>query len=224
MSKMQAGTVLHYLHTLAVRGLSPKVTDRELLARFGAGEPAAFAALVKRHGRLVWDVCRRALADEHDTEDAFQAVFIVLACKATSIRRTGSIGSWLHGVALRTAMNAKRQAARRRRHEGRSARPAQAESAPAGGWREVQTLLDEEVERLPAADRAAFIRCCMEGRSLADAARDLGKTEGATATALSRARKRLQQRLRERGWPWARCSRPWPWAGRARPPTYPRGS
>jgi hypothetical protein len=96
-------------------------------------------------------------------------------------------------------MNAKRKAARRRKHEQRQAHSPSPKADTGIEWKEVQTLLDEEVQRLPAVYRAVFVLCCMEGKSLADAARDLGKTEGATAVALSRARKRLQQRLMERG-------------------------
>jgi RNA polymerase sigma factor (sigma-70 family) len=199
MSQSQAGTVLHYLRELAAPCASQALTDRQLLERFGAGDQDAFASLVKRHGRLVWDVCRRVLRGEHDAEDAFQAAFLVLACRADSVRRAESLGSWLHGVALRIAMNAKRKAARRVAREHRGARPQSFTADPGVTWSEVQALLDEEVQRLPAASRAVFVLCCMEGRCLADTARELGRTEGATAVALSRARKRLCQRLAERG-------------------------
>jgi RNA polymerase sigma factor (sigma-70 family) len=198
MNKTQSGSVLHYLRNLSVLGEDAQRTDRQLLERFCEGNQAAFASLVKRHGRLVWDVCRRALGNEQDAEDSFQAVFVVLAYKAGSVRKRDSLGSWLHGVALRTAMNAKRKAARRHKHEHRYTPPAAVSAEARTAWQEAQTLLDEEVQRLPGAWQEAFVCCCMEGKSLADAARELGKTQVAVATVLSRARKRLQQRLRER--------------------------
>lgn len=199
MSKPPTGTILDYLRELSVRDAYRDHSDRQLLERLETGDQSAFALLLKRHGRMVWDVCRRTLGDDHDAEDAFQAVFMVLAYKANSVRRAESLGSWLHGVALRTAMNAKRKAARRRKHEQRHTPPPPTQMEAGIEWKEVQTLLDEEVQRLPAASRAVFVTCCMEGKSLADAARELGKTEGATAVALSRARKRLKQGLIERG-------------------------
>ena len=102
------------------------MSDRELLERFtsrrGAGDDSAelaFAALLARHGAMVLRVCRAVLGDRHEVEDAFQATFLVLAGRAESIRQSGSVGSWLHGVALRVAACERSRAARRRRHERR---------------------------------------------------------------------------------------------------------
>src|SRR3954451_4277967 len=101
-----------------LRRLSPEddsLTDRELLARFAAGrDEGSFAALVRRHGPMVFATCRRALPCEQDAEDVFQAVFLVLARKAGGRWRDG-VGAWLHEVARRLSAECySRDAARRR--------------------------------------------------------------------------------------------------------------
>src|SRR5436305_1834100 len=116
MAGTSAGTLLrHVRQLLAGRCAAP---DGELLERFARrGDEAAFAALMQRHGPLVWGTVRRVLGREQDAEDAFQATFLVLARKARSVRRAASVGSFLYGVAYRLAVRAWADAARRGRHE-----------------------------------------------------------------------------------------------------------
>ena len=121
MAHAVAGSIVRQIESLfegrSVTGLS----DRQLLERFTArrdatGE-AAFAALVARHGPMVLGVCRQFLFDRQHAEDAFQAVFLVLACKARSVRDPDLLGNWLYGIALRTARKARSRLARERRRE-----------------------------------------------------------------------------------------------------------
>src|SRR5947209_5165269 len=125
MATAQLDTLLRHLHQLAAGPRIALGTDRQLLDDFSAcGDEAAFAALVARHGPMVLRVCRRVLNHEHDAEDAFQATFLVLVKNTRVIRRREALAGWLHGVAYRTAMKAKRSAARRRNHEARLPPPA----------------------------------------------------------------------------------------------------
>jgi RNA polymerase sigma factor (sigma-70 family) len=178
--------------------IAARPSDRQLLDAYAANDPTAFASLVQRHGPMVLGVCRRVLRHEQDAEDAFQAVFLVLARGARTIRKSEALASWLYGVSSRVALRARRDAARRRKHEAR-AEPRDNPPAWEVGWRELQSALDEEVARLPAAYRAVFLLCCLEGLSKPEAAARLGVKENTVSSRLARARRRLQGRLARRG-------------------------
>lgn len=203
---MQRGEVQRQLHALFRSGtLLAGLSDGQLLERFttrGDEEDAerAFATLVERHGPMVLRVCRRILCDAHDAEDAFQATFLVLARKAGSIQRRNSVGSWLHGVALRVAAEARSATARRQAHERKAAELQQraepvtpAESDDLGG------VVDEEIGRLPERLREAIVLCYLEGRTCEEAAAQLGWPVGTVKTRLAKARAQLGPQLIRRG-------------------------
>src|SRR5262245_7791442 len=197
MRTVQLNAVVRRLRGIADPDVEP--TDRQLLQAFATSrEPDAFAAIVRRHGPMVLGVLRRALGNEQDAEDGFQATFLVLARSAAAVRDGQALSCWLHGVSRRIAMKAKRDAARRRAREGRAARP---DAAPANdiAWSEVQAALDDEIQRLPAIYRDPFILCCLEGLGRVDAAERLHIKEGTLSSRLAKARELLKERLGRRG-------------------------
>src|SRR5438105_279143 len=199
MADTELGTVVRHIRDLVASRATHEQTDRQLLEAFLASrDERAFAEVVTRHGPLVLAVCRRVLGHQQDAEDAFQAAFLVLARNAGSIRKHESLGSWLHGVAYRIAMKAKRDAARRRLRE-REVKAMPHRSPPDLAWPEVQLILDQEIQRLPVKYRAVFVLCCLEGKNRAEVARELDLKEGTVRSRLSQARKQLQQRLCRRG-------------------------
>src|SRR5690349_8950717 len=118
MASGQFASVLQCLRRLGSGPPGAAPTDGDLLERFVAGRDAdAFAALVSRHGPMVYGVCRRLLRQEQDAEDAFQATFLVLSRKAASIRRGQALAAWLHEVARRLALRARDGDRRRRARE-----------------------------------------------------------------------------------------------------------
>jgi RNA polymerase sigma factor (sigma-70 family) len=200
MPRANLSSVVRYIRRAVGVSNAPESTDAQLLQQYcGRRDQEAFAALVYRHGGLVRSVCRRVLHHEQDAEDAFQATFLVFATKGQSIRKTVSISSWLHGVAYRVAMNAKR-ARRQAPHDSSAvADPRKDEPPTAAALREVQAIVDEELGRLPEKYRAPFVLCCLEGKSRLEAATELGLLEGTVSSRMARARQDLQQRLTRRG-------------------------
>ena len=175
-------------------------TDAQLLAAFVVGrDAAALGVLVRRHGPMVWGVCRRVLASHHDAEDAFQATFLILARRASSVRSPEALANWLYGVTHLTARKARARAARRRETQ----LPEEFD-VPTPGLEDrprddLLSLLDRELDRLPAAYRTAIVLCDLEGNTRAEVARQLGIAEGTVASRLARGRDMLAKRLTRRG-------------------------
>jgi RNA polymerase sigma factor (sigma-70 family) len=182
----------------ALRPLAGGLGDAQLLERWLAQrDEAAFEVLVWRYGPMVLGVCRRLLRHPQDVEDAFQATFLTFVRKAGSIRKREGVSSWLYKVAYRIAIRAG-QAARRRqqRQQPLIDVPATVQDL---SWSDLQPVLDEEVNRLPLRYRTTFLLCYFQGRTNAEAARELGCPEGTIASRLAGARKLLRQRLLRRG-------------------------
>jgi RNA polymerase sigma factor (sigma-70 family) len=173
------------------------MTDRELLTRFvRSRDQDALAALVRRHASMVWGVCRRLL-NHHEAEDAFQATFLVLVRKAAAVPRQ-AVANWLYGVARQTAVRLRATATKRGRRETQVVNmpePTVAEARDA----DLQSVLDEELSRLPDHFRGVIVLCDLEGLTRKEAARQLGIPEGSVASRLARARVMLAKRLTQRG-------------------------
>ena len=208
MSGAASPSVVRPLGVLFDVGSVAGLSDGQLLERFLAGRDpageAAFAALVARHGPLVLGVCQQLLGDRHHAEDAFQAVFLVLARKAPALREPELLGNWLYGVALRTARKARCRLAHQRRCEDRATlgRPEAHHAASAEQVmldREQAEAIHREVERLPGAFRAAVVLCYLEGLSPDEAAHRLRWPAGTVRSRLVRARTKLRRGLALRG-------------------------
>jgi len=184
-----------------IAGRAADRPDADLLTAFVADrDPEAFAALVRRHGPMVLGVCRRVGRDHDTADDAFQAVFLVLARRAADVRPRNRVGAWLYGVAYRTALKARAVRARRRTRESQvDAMPEPAAPPAADGWDELKPILDEELARLPDRLRVPVVLCDLEGRPQRAVAGQLGIAPATLAGRLADARRTLAARLTRRG-------------------------
>jgi RNA polymerase sigma factor (sigma-70 family) len=197
MAINQLWQVIQTISKAPLQGEEAGPTDRQLLESYvSTRAEAAFAALVRRLGPMVWGICRRVLASHHDAEDAFQATFLVLVRKAPSVV---SVANWLYGVAHQTALKARATAARRREREKQMpAMPELAVEQPQL-WDDLEPVLDQELSRLPAEYREAIILCDLDGKTRKEAARQLNLPEGTVASRLATARTLLARRLARSG-------------------------
>jgi RNA polymerase sigma-70 factor (ECF subfamily) len=148
---------------------------------------------------MVLAVCRRVLRDTNDADDAFQATFLVLVRKAASIAKPELLGNWLYGVAYRVAIKARANAARRSEYERRARAMPLVDPLLDVTGRELRTVLDAEMNRLPEKYRAPLVLCYLEGKTNEEAARQLGWPTGSMSGRLARAREMLRKRLVRRG-------------------------
>ncbi len=206
MATQGSSEFVRQVQTLFGPGSMAGLTDAELLDRFFRrraeaveallAAEAAFAALVARHGPMVLGVCRRALDDPTDVDDAFQATFLVLVRRAGAVRVGDSLGQWLYGVARKVTSRTRDRVAQRRSRM----RPLEVEpQAPVTAQDELLEALDEEISRLPWRYRTPMILCYLEGLSQAEAAARLKCPVGTVSGRLTRARRLLRDRLLRRG-------------------------
>jgi RNA polymerase sigma-70 factor (ECF subfamily) len=195
-----ASSVLQPIFRAALLQDGAGLSDGDLLEGFVSRRDGAyFEALVRRHGPMVLGVCRRILRNPHDADDAFQAVFCVLAQRAASVMPRELVGNWLHGVAYRTALAARKTAARRRARERQVIEMPQPGAPPEDIWQELLPVLDRELDRLSAKYRAAVVLCHLEGKTRQEAARQLGVPLGTLSGRLTTAMRLLAKRMRRHG-------------------------
>ena len=174
--------------------------DGVLLSRFlQEKDEGAFADLVGRYGPMVRATCRRILGDGPDADDAFQAVFVVLARKAASISRRDLLGPWLHTVAVRAATRVRLQKERRWSRERTVTVMPEPPSTPVCEPSDWLPLLDDALQSLPEKYRRALVLCDLQGQLRTEAAARLGIAEGTLSSRLARGRVLLRRRLVQRG-------------------------
>jgi RNA polymerase sigma factor (sigma-70 family) len=200
MAKARDNPILQLIRRIAEDHRLKNLPDDDLVRRFISGrDQDAFDCLVRRHGPMVLSVCRSVAGNDADAEDDFQATFLILAQKAKSVRNLPSVGSWLYGVANRTALKAQAEIAKRQKHERRAPLSIGREAADELPWYKVQQIIHAELTTLAERYRAPLVLCFLEGRTQDEAARHLGVSKTTMKRLLERGRSLLRSRLVRRG-------------------------
>jgi len=186
--------------TVVIRSLSrtvrPDLDEAVLLTTAAGGDEAAFAELVRRHGPMVLGVCRRVLGPGSDADDAFQITFLSLLQHTKSVRTPTALPAWLHQTACRAAVKI-----RARKPAPTHAPDPAIESDPLAdlSWKEVRTMLDEELNALPERLRTPLVLCFLDDRTRNDAAAALGVSLSTLKRRIADGLERLNRRLLRRG-------------------------
>src|SRR5262245_2249353 len=158
MANNPMSVVLQHLRQAALLRDGAGRTDGQLLEDYlRRREEAALAALVRRHGPMVWGVCRRVLRNYHDAEDAFQATFLVLVRKAATVVPREMVVNWLYGVAHQTALKARTTTAKRGAREKQETQMPEPVATDPKISDDLRPLLDQELSCLPDIYRVAIV-------------------------------------------------------------------
>src|SRR5437016_2836369 len=126
-----------------------ELNDHELVAEFARSESEeAFAALVTRYVNLVYSAALRFAGNPHDAEEITQAVFIILARKAGTLRRGAVLSGWLYQTARLTAANFVKGKIRRQHREQEAYMQSTLNQPEPAAWEQIAPLLDEAMGRL----------------------------------------------------------------------------
>jgi RNA polymerase sigma factor (sigma-70 family) len=170
--------------------------DRRLLRRFvEENSQEAFAALTTRYLGLVYSVCRRELADAEAAEDVTQAVFLILARKAPTLRRGVVLSGWLFQTARFAAKNARLQAQRRADYEQKAAEAMQqqSEGREDAAWTEIEPLLNRSLAALKEGERDCVLLRYFQEMSFAEAGAALGLSEEAARKRVARSLEKIRK-------------------------------
>jgi RNA polymerase sigma-70 factor (ECF subfamily) len=194
----QLRTVLHYESRRGLGAMAVELEEasQDLIARAKTGDKVAFEKIYRIHVGRVYGVCLRILGDHFRAEEATQQVFIRCWAKLASFRGESSLGSWLHRLAVNTALNELKASVSLQIRDS-SLEDLRAEPVYQGSYsREMQIDLEKAIAALPAGARVVFVLHEIEGLNHMDIANKLGLANGTCKAQLSRARKLLREALK----------------------------
>jgi RNA polymerase sigma factor (sigma-70 family) len=174
--------------------------DWELLRAYADDRSeAAFTKIVERHISFVYATALRQVRDVHLAEDVAQAVFIVLARKAPTMRKGVILSSWLFRTARFAASDALKREHRRMKRESAAAEVGLETPDENAELQQVVPQLDEALASLDERDRRAVLLRFFEQKSLREVGEAFSIQEAAAKKRISRAVEKLRAFLVRRG-------------------------
>ena len=179
----------------------PDVNDMDLVREYADGNSeVAFASLVQRHINLVYSVALRFTRNSEDAQDVTQAVLIILAQKAGSLRQRTLLTGWLYETTRFVAIRFLRTKARREIREQKAYMESLLnDSNSADVWQRLAPLLEEAMTQLSEKERTLVALRFFENKTAAESAALLGVGEWAAHKRVARAVEKLRIFFTRRG-------------------------
>lgn len=159
-------------------------------------DDSAFEEIYRRYVNLVYSVCLRVLRNESDAQDVVTACFMAFVKRAPRLGGNDNLGSWFYWCAFNAARNARliRQRREIREKEAYDMESMEKET----GRAKIDSILpaiEEQIARLPSAQRDVLVMQYYEGLTRPEIARRLGRPEGTIGTWLNRGLETVRQGL-----------------------------
>ena len=158
----------------------PDANDMELIREYATRDSeTAFAGLVHRHINLVYSAALRFTGNSSDAQDVTQAIFIILAQKAASLRERTTLTGWLYEATRLTSRQLLRTRARQQAREQEAYMQSTVNDSDSENvWRQLAPLLEEAMARLSEKERALVALRFFENKSAAETPRCLAFRNG----------------------------------------------
>lgn len=169
------------------------MTEDRLVEAARAGDARAMERLYAAHAGRVYSVVRRMVGDDHLAEDVSQDAWIRAFEKLGTFRGDAAFGTWMHRLAVNTALNSLRRRSRRSEVETAAEPPS---SGPDPDDRVLnQRVLSMALDRLPDGYRQVLVLHDVEGLTHEEIAERMGVAVGTSKSQLHKARARMREFL-----------------------------
>ncbi len=185
---------------------STPLSDEQIVRRVLAGETPLYELLMRRYNQRLFRAARAVVKNDAEAEDVMQDTYVRAFAHLRQFKSEAKFSSWITRIAINESLARLRYSGRMTDLELVSEQDPEAVTNmphPPGPEQqtftaELKQLLEESIDRLPIASRAAFVLRHVEGLSTAEAADCLDITEQALKTRLHRARTLLRDALFDR--------------------------
>lgn len=169
------------------------MTESQLIRHACDGDARAVRTLYERYAPRVYAVVRRIAGDDETAQDYAQEAWIRAIRALPSFRGDARFSTWLHRIAVNSALQALRKAETRQKRE--SPMPDAIPVPAAGGDPLLADRLEAALDRLPEGMRRVLILHDVEGYTHEDIGELLGVAPGTSKSQLFKARAKMRQWL-----------------------------